>query len=115
MDAKLTPVAPLGAAPVAGAARTGDFARRDSERVSLQKAEREQAPAEAKPESAKLSSNQLLSADLRIEVDKEAERFVQSFSDPVTGEEIRRYPAEAQLAFSRAASAFAKAQSDKLK
>lgn len=51
----------------------------------------------------------LLAGRLRIELDAEAGRFVQTLTDPVTHEVIRQFPHDSQLAFARAARAYAKA------
>jgi uncharacterized FlaG/YvyC family protein len=51
----------------------------------------------------------LLAGNLRIELDAEAGRFVQTLTDPTTNEVLRRFPNESQLAFSRAARAYTKA------
>jgi hypothetical protein len=54
-----------------------------------------------------------LTADVRIEVDKAAGRMVQTFVDPATGEELKQFPYDSQLAFSRALGAFERARFDK--
>lgn len=53
----------------------------------------------------------LVAGQLRIELDEEAGRFVQTLTDPVTKEVLRRFPNESQLAFARATRAYAQALS----
>jgi uncharacterized FlaG/YvyC family protein len=55
----------------------------------------------------------LVSAEVRIEMDKAAGRMVQTFVDSGTGEVLRQFPGETQLAFSRALAAFERARSCK--
>ncbi len=52
----------------------------------------------------------LIAGHLRIELDEEAGRFVQTLTDPTTNEILRRFPHESQLAFARATRAYAMAQ-----
>lgn len=47
---------------------------------------------------------------LLVRLDQEAGRFVQTLSDANTNETLRRYPSEAQLAYSRAVMAYLRAQ-----
>jgi hypothetical protein len=47
---------------------------------------------------------------LQVRLDSEAQRFVQTLTNPITEEEIRSYPSEVQLAFSRAVMAYLRAQ-----
>lgn len=47
---------------------------------------------------------------LQVQLDDNAQRFVQILSDPSTGETLRRYPSEAQLAYARAVMAYLRAQ-----
>lgn len=56
------------------------------------------------------SSRPLIAGHLRIELDAEAGRFVQTLTDPTTNEILRRFPHESQLAFARATRAYADAQ-----
>jgi uncharacterized FlaG/YvyC family protein len=51
----------------------------------------------------------LIAGHLRIELDAEAGRFVQTLTDPATNEVLRRFPHESQLAFARAVRAYATA------
>jgi uncharacterized FlaG/YvyC family protein len=51
----------------------------------------------------------LVAGHLRIELDEQAGRFVQTLSDPITHEVLRRFPHESQLAFARATRAYAAA------
>jgi hypothetical protein len=47
---------------------------------------------------------------LRVSLDPNAGRFVQTLTDVNTAEMLRRYPSEAQLAYSRAVMAYLRAQ-----
>jgi hypothetical protein len=58
-------------------------------------------PQDPQPRVEPPPQQPMLAADLRIEVDKAAGRFVLTFTDPETGETLRRFPNEAQLAFAR--------------
>jgi hypothetical protein len=49
---------------------------------------------------------------LLVQLDAEAGRFVQTWKDASTEEIVWRYPSEAQLAFSRAVSAYQRAVSE---
>jgi hypothetical protein len=49
---------------------------------------------------------------LQVSLDKSAQRFVQVFTDPNTEDLVRRYPSEAQLAYSRAVIAYMRALSE---
>ncbi len=53
--------------------------------------------------------NELLPDKLLVRLDAEAQRFVQTLTDPNTEETVRRYPSEAQLAYSRAVMAYLRA------
>lgn len=53
----------------------------------------------------------LIAGHLRIELDRDAGRFVQTLTDPVTNEILRRFPNESQLAFARAIGAYMNARS----
>lgn len=70
-------------------------------------------PAEVPKERAVAASAPLVSAEVRIEMDKAAGRMVQTFVDSGTGEVLRQFPGETQLAFSRALAAFERARSCK--
>jgi len=48
--------------------------------------------------------------NLQVRLDGSAQRFVQTLTDSDTGEMIRRYPSEAQLAYARAVMAYLRAQ-----
>lgn len=52
----------------------------------------------------------LLAGNLRIELDQDAGRFVQTLTDPATNEVLRRFPHESQLAFARAVRAYERAR-----
>jgi hypothetical protein len=47
---------------------------------------------------------------LQVRLDDNAQRFVQTLIDSNTGEMLRRYPSEAQLAYARAVMAYLRAQ-----
>ncbi|MBL8537734.1 MAG: hypothetical protein JNM59_10065 [Hyphomonadaceae bacterium] len=46
---------------------------------------------------------------LQVQLDKDAGRFVQTLTDASTHETLRKYPSEAQLAYSRAVMAYMRA------
>jgi hypothetical protein len=48
--------------------------------------------------------------NLQVSLDGNAQRFVQTLTDSSTGEMLRRYPSEAQLAYARAVMAYLRAQ-----
>jgi hypothetical protein len=48
--------------------------------------------------------------EVAISLDSEAQRFVSTLTDTATSEMLRRYPSEAQLAYSRAVMAYLRAQ-----
>jgi uncharacterized FlaG/YvyC family protein len=48
--------------------------------------------------------------NLQVSLDGNAQRFVQTLTDSNTGEMLRRYPSEAQLAYARAVMAYLRAQ-----
>jgi len=50
--------------------------------------------------------------ELRVRLDSSAGRFVQTVTDNQTEETLRRYPSEAQLAYSRAVMAYMRALHD---
>jgi hypothetical protein len=50
---------------------------------------------------------------LRVSLDTNAGRFVQTLTDVNTAEMLRRYPSESQLAYSRAVMAYLRAQISK--
>ena len=49
-------------------------------------------------------------AKLRVEIDQESGRFVQTLLDPETQEVLAMYPTQGQLTFSRAISAYLRAR-----
>ncbi|MCR6646303.1 MAG: hypothetical protein NVV62_18215 [Terricaulis sp.] len=76
------------------------------------------AEAEAARESAKAEAaargpqpRDLTPAKLNVSLDENAQRFVQTLTDPHTDETVLRYPSETQLAYSRAVVAYLRAQS----
>jgi hypothetical protein len=81
-----------------------------------------QKPASAEPSIAAEAAAQRMAAhkaslraksepdDLQIRLDDNAQRFVQTLTDSSTGETLRRYPSEAQLAYARAVMAYLRAQ-----
>jgi hypothetical protein len=48
--------------------------------------------------------------NLQVSLDGNAQRFVQTLTDSDTGEMLRRYPSESQLAYARAVMAYLRAQ-----
>jgi uncharacterized FlaG/YvyC family protein len=48
--------------------------------------------------------------NLQIRLDENAHRFVATLTDSSTGEMLRRYPSESQLAYARAVMAYLRAQ-----
>lgn len=48
--------------------------------------------------------------NLQVSLDGNAQRFVQTLTDANTGETLRRYPSESQLAYARAVMAYLRAQ-----
>lgn len=71
---------------------------------------RRRRDAAAQERRAQNQTHPLIAGHLRIELDEEAGRFVQTLTDPTTHEILRRFPHESQLAFARAVSAYAMAQ-----
>jgi len=81
-----------------------------------------QRPAPAEPSIAAEAAGQSVAeqkamprakaqpADLQVRLDDSAQRFVQTLTDSDTGETLRRYPSEAQLAYARAVMAYLRAQ-----
>jgi uncharacterized FlaG/YvyC family protein len=98
----MDPVAPSKAAP-------------DLSQVALK-------PAPAEPGIAAEAAQRRLAAhkaalqaeaqpdNLQVSLDGNAQRFVQTLTDASTGEMLRRYPSEAQLAYARAVMAYLRAQ-----
>jgi hypothetical protein len=80
-------------------------------RASLHSADGPVAQAEAKlrAEREAQRKNELIPPKLGLRLDAEAGWFVQTLTDPVTKETVRRYPSEQQLAFSRAVTAYMRA------
>lgn len=58
------------------------------------------------------AQHSLIAGNLRIELDREAGRFVQTLTDPTTMEVLRRFPYESQLAFARAVTAYMNAKDE---
>ncbi|MGE0595709.1 MAG: hypothetical protein AB7P07_05060 [Hyphomonadaceae bacterium] len=56
--------------------------------------------------------NEILPNKSQVQLDAGAGRFVHTLTDSVTAETLRRYPSEAQLAYSRAVMAYLRAQSE---
>ena len=48
--------------------------------------------------------------NVQVRLDDNAQRFVQTLTDSSTGEMLRRYPSESQLAYARAVMAYLRAQ-----
>ncbi len=57
-------------------------------------------------------SEQIAPNNLSVTLDASAGRFVQTVTDNETAETLRRYPSEAQLAYSRAVLAYMRALQD---
>ena len=69
-----------------------------------------EAAAKLRAEQDTQRKNELVPATLKLHLDAEAGWFVQTLTDPLTHETVRRYPSEQQLAFSRAVTAYMRAQ-----
>lgn len=69
-----------------------------------------QTPAAA--QMLEKAQHSLIAGNLRIELDQEAGRFVQTLTDPTTNAVLLRFPYESQLAYSRAISAYMNAKAD---
>jgi hypothetical protein len=81
-----------------------------------------QKPAPAEPSIAAEAAEQHMAepaamqpanvepGNLQVRLDGSAQRFVQTLTDSSTGEMLRRYPSEAQLAYARAVMAYLRAQ-----
>jgi uncharacterized FlaG/YvyC family protein len=82
----------------------------DAQRVEAQPQPEPSAPAH---EALVKAQQSLIAGHLRIELDLEAGRFVQTLSDPTTMEVLRSFPYESQLAFARAVTAYMNAKSDR--
>jgi hypothetical protein len=76
------------------------------------------APAPALDEAAaaviQRAQQSLIAGHLRIELDQEAGRFVQTLTDAHTMEVLRSFPYESQLAFARAIGAYMNAKAETL-
>ncbi len=107
MDPRLPPLQAAYAPPAQkpAPAAYGPGAKSVSDASSVR-----QPPATEPARKAPPVSPPKLSADVRIEVDRAAGRMVQTFLDPATGEELKQFPYEQQLAFSRALMAFERAR-----
>lgn len=69
-----------------------------------------QAAEQRVAEHAVVLRNELMPDKLLVHLDEDAQRFVQTIADANTAETVRRYPSEAQLAYSRAVMAYLRAQ-----
>ena len=81
-----------------------------------------QQPAPAEPGIAAEAAHRRMAAhqamlrakaepdNLKVQLDGNAQRFVQTVTDSSTGEMLRRYPSEAQLAYARAVMAYLRTQ-----
>jgi hypothetical protein len=69
-----------------------------------------EAAAKLRAEQDAQRKDELIPATLKLRLDADAGWFVQTLTDPVTQETVRRYPSEQQLAFSRAVTAYLRAQ-----
>jgi uncharacterized FlaG/YvyC family protein len=84
-----------------------------------------QKPEPAKPDLAAEAAAQRVAAhqaslreqaspdSLNVRLDDNAQRFVATLTDSTTGEMLRRYPSEQQLAYARAVMAYLRAQLSK--
>jgi hypothetical protein len=82
-----------------------------------------QKPASAEPSIAAEAAQRRMAAhqamlrakaepdNVQVRLDETAHRFVATLTDSSTGEMLRRYPSEAQLAYARAVMAYLRAQS----
>jgi hypothetical protein len=68
-----------------------------------------QAAGQRHAERRAALSDQIAPNELRVRLDASAGRFVQTLTDNETAETLRRYPSEAQLAYSRAVMAYMRA------
>jgi len=69
-----------------------------------------QAAERRMAEHAAMLRADLAPGKLLVRLDEKAGRFVQTLSDANTAETLRRYPSEAQLAYSRAVMAYLRTQ-----
>lgn len=77
-----------------------------------EKASNENTPADkaADVQKGAIAPPDLTPANLQVSLDANAQRFVQTLTDPNTSETVLRYPSETQLAYSRAVVAYLRAQ-----
>jgi uncharacterized FlaG/YvyC family protein len=99
----MDPVAPSKAAPDLN--QTAQKPAQAEPSIAAEAAQRRMAAHEAMP----LATAE--PASLQVRLDDSAQRFVQTLTDSNTGEMLRRYPSEAQLAYARAVMAYLRAQS----
>jgi len=83
----------------------------DAQSVEAQRGFTPHTPTPADEVTVKAQQS-LIAGSLRIELDQEAGRFVQTLTDPATMEVLRRFPYESQLAFARAVTAYMNAKDD---
>ena len=69
-----------------------------------------QAAAKLRAEQEARRHDEMLPTNLKLRLDADAGWFVQTVTNSVTDEIVRRYPSEQQLAFSRAVMAYLRAQ-----
>ncbi len=108
MESRLPPVA-SAYSPVAPVAPAGPGPGAKTV-FSVEKAAGPGVPQVEPVQERAVAAPPKLTADVRIEMDREAARLVQTFLDPETGQELSQYPYENQLAFSRAVVAFERAR-----
>jgi hypothetical protein len=104
----IAPAALLADAPTPRERRAGDFADAGSVLAPAPLAKPVDVAKQhaASPVSTTPAQTSLLPPRVVIELDAAAERFVQTLVDGAGGAVLRRYPDEAQLAFSRGVNAY---------
>jgi hypothetical protein len=93
------------APPKANELQPASTPAQSSEPGPAAKAARERIAAFEAAQHADLQPDRVL-----VRLDPEAQRFVSTLTDSTTAEMLRRYPSEAQLAYSRAVMAYLRAQ-----
>ena len=68
-----------------------------------------EAADKLRAEQEERRQNEMLPRNLKVRLDADAGWFVQTVTDSLTEETVRRYPSEQQLAFSRAVTAYMRA------
>lgn len=99
--------------PVRVGAGGSDAQRVEALRLDTRQASDEERRAQAEAAFADAQKT-MIAGDLRIELDREAGRFVVTLTDPDTMAVLRRFPHESQLAYARAVSAYMNARNELL-